>query len=160
MDKYTRFSARASLAVMGKHMHQMGIWQTVEKHVHIKQKVIRHKPLDKLMDAFINILAGGAGLMEVNTRVRPDRVLQQAFGREGCADQSTVSDTLNACTDRTVGQMRQAMQEIYRIHSQGYRHNYNQGWQGLHKCPTFVFQGWPLSSVFEGLPYRPRTNFF
>lgn len=147
MDKYTRFSARASLAVMGKYVHQMKIWQTVEKHVHIKQKVIRHKPLDKLMDAFINILAGGAGLTEVNTRVRPDRVLQQAFGREGCADQSTVSDTLNACTDRTVGQMRQAMQEIYRIHSQGYRHDYNQGWQVLDVDMT----GMPAGRQGEGV---------
>jgi hypothetical protein len=49
--------------------------------VQIRQKVIKHKPLDKLLDAFINILAGGHGMVEVNTRVRPDEALQRAFGR-------------------------------------------------------------------------------
>ena len=41
-----------------------GFGETVGTHVRIKQKVIRHTPLDKLLDAFINILAGGEGLVE------------------------------------------------------------------------------------------------
>ena len=113
MNKYTRFSARASLAIVGRRMRQMGIWETVEKHVQIKQKVIRYKPMDKMLSAFINILAGGHGMVEVNTRVRPDEALQQAFGVEGCAEQSVVSDTVNASTEETVKQMRQALKEIY-----------------------------------------------
>lgn len=48
------------------------------------------------------ILAGGRGITEVNTRVRPDAMLQAAFGRDGCADQSTVSETLNACDKKNV----------------------------------------------------------
>jgi len=35
--------------------------------VHIKQKTIKHRPLEKLLDAFINILQGGKELSEVNT---------------------------------------------------------------------------------------------
>lgn len=131
MNKYTHFSARASLAAIGLYMRQMGIWELVREHVHIMQKVIRHKPLDKLLDAFINILAGGHGLVEVNTRVRPDYSLQRAFGRDTCAEQSVISDTLNACTEETVGQMRRALQEIYRSHGQGYRHKYEKSWQVL-----------------------------
>lgn len=131
MDKCTRFSARASLAAVGRWMRQKDIWETVEEHVQIKQKAIKHKPLDKLLDAFINILAGGHGLVEIDTRVRPDEGLQRAFGRETCAEQSLVSDTLNRCTAKTVEQMRQAVGEVYRIHSQGYRHDYEKGWQVL-----------------------------
>ena len=56
MDKCTRFSARASLAVVGRWMRQQGVWEMVEEHVHIKQKAIKHKSLDKLLDAFINNL--------------------------------------------------------------------------------------------------------
>ena len=124
MKQYTRFSAQASLAIVGVHMSQMGLWQAVERQVQIKQKVVRHRPIDKLKDAFINILAGGHGLVETNLRVRSDVALQRAFGRQTCAEQSTISETLNACTATTVTQMQAALRELYRAHGQGYRHNY------------------------------------
>ncbi len=123
MNKYSRFSARASLVIIGVRMQEMRIWETIEK----QQKTLKHEPLDKLKDAFINIMAGGQGLVEIiNTRVKPDEGLQRAFGRKDCADQSTVSETLNKCDEKTLEQMRQAMKEIYRGHSQSYRHNYRQ----------------------------------
>jgi hypothetical protein len=147
MNKYTHFSARASLAAVGLYLRQQGIWELVGKHVHIKQKIIRHKPLDKLLDAFINILAGGQGLVEVNTRVRPDHSLQRAFGRDECAEQSVVSDTLNACTEETVNQMRKALQEVYHDHSQGYRHKYEKSWQVL----DVDMSGMPAGRQGEGV---------
>ena len=124
MKKYSRYSARASLASVGQYMRRLKIWETVEHHVQVIQKIRKHKPLEKLLDAFINILAGGHGVVEVNTRVRPDEGLQQAFGRSGCADQSVISETLNQCSEETVGQMRQAMSEVLRVHSQSHRHSY------------------------------------
>lgn len=124
MSKFSRFSARASLAAVGKWLSQKGVWKIIEEHVVSEQKVLRYTPLDKLLDALIAILAGGHGLVEVNTRVREDEALQRAFGRTGCADQSVISDTLDACTSQTVEQMRQALQDVYRAHSQGYRHDY------------------------------------
>jgi hypothetical protein len=130
-DYSTRFTARASLGAVGMHLRRLGIWKTIGKYVRIKQKVIKHTPLDKLLDAFINILAGGHGLVEVNKRVRRDVALQRAFGRDACAEQSTVSDTLNACTEENVDQMRRAVTEIYRTQSQGYQHDYHQSEQVL-----------------------------
>jgi hypothetical protein len=128
-------------------MQQQGIWQTVEQQVVIEQKVLRYKPLDKLLDALINILAGGHGLVEVNTRLKADEGLQRAFGQAGCADQSVISDTLNACTSQTVGQMQQALQEIYRRHSQGYRHNYEHRLQVL----DVDMSGLPAGRTGEGV---------
>ena len=75
MKQYNRFSARASLAAVGVYLRQLRIWETIEAYVQIKQKQIKHSPVDKLMDAFINILAGGQGIVEVNTRVRSDPAL-------------------------------------------------------------------------------------
>jgi len=118
------FSPCGSLAMVGMKIRQMKIWQIIARHVKIKQKVIQYTPLEKLLDALINILAGGHGMVEIETRVRSDEPLQRAFGRQGCAEQSVVSDTLNACTEENVRQMRQAQQEIYRMHSQGYGHDY------------------------------------
>ncbi len=42
------------------------------------------------------------GLAEINTRVRTDTALQRAFGRESCAEQSVVQETLSACTAENV----------------------------------------------------------
>jgi hypothetical protein len=147
MKHYTRFSGRASLAVVGLKMRQMKIWKSIEQRVKIKQKAIKYEPGEKLQDAFINIVCGGHGVVEINTRVRPDRGLQRAFGRQGCAEQSVVSDTLNACTAQNVAQMRQANEELYRIHSQGYRHDYEQCWQVLDVDLT----GMPAGRQGEGV---------
>lgn len=133
MDGSTQieYSACASLVTLGVHFQQLNIWAVVKEHVCIKQKVRQHQPLDKLLDCFLNILAGGNGLVEINTRVRPDRALQLAFGRPVCAEQSTVSRTLNACTAENVTQMRAALTVILRQHSQSYHHDYAKHWQVL-----------------------------
>jgi hypothetical protein len=47
--------------------------------------------------------------------------LHEAFGRQACAEQSTIQATLSAVTDVTVQQMTSALTSIYRQHSQGYR---------------------------------------
>jgi len=76
-------------------------------------------------------LAGAHGLVEINKRVKADVGLQRAFGRTGCAEQSVVQDTLDACTAENVRQMEQALTTIFRRHSQSYRHDYQLHWQML-----------------------------
>jgi hypothetical protein len=131
----------------GMCIQQMGIWETIGQHVTIKQKVITHTPLEKLQDAFINIMAGGHGLVEVNHRVRPDLGLSRAFGRSCSAEQSTISDTLNKCSEENVTQMRAALQTIYRQYGQGYAHHYGKGWQLLDIDMT----GMPAGRQGEGV---------
>ena len=127
MEQYTGFSGHASLATIGLWMKEKEIWDKVERQVTIKQKTIKHKPQDKLKDAFINILAGGQGIVEVNQRVRTDKALQMAFGRSACAEQSVISETLNACTETNVRQMEEVVRKVYQEFSAGYRHDYKQG---------------------------------
>ena len=124
MNKSTRYSARASLAAVGKRIQKLGIWKQVSEQVQIKQKILTHTPAEKLLDALIGILSGGQGLIEINTLVRPDEALQRAFGRTDCAEQSTISRTLDACTPENVTQMGGVLQTVYRQRSQGYHHNY------------------------------------
>jgi hypothetical protein len=120
----TTFSPCASLAAIGCHLQQLALFEPIRKQVHIEQKRILHSPIDKLYDAFITILAGAHGLVEVNTRLRADATLQAAFGRDACADQSTIQATLNACSSENVSQMSSALTSIFRLHSLAYRHNY------------------------------------
>ena len=129
MNESNHFTARASLAAVGQQFQHLAIWPAVTAHVQIKQKTLQYRPLDKLLDCFVNILAGGHGLVEINTRVRADVALQRAFGRTTCAEQSTISDTLNACTAENVQQLRTALTCLLRQHSQTYRHDYTQAWQ-------------------------------
>ena len=131
MKDYIKYSARASLALVGNRIKQMGIWNTIGEYVTIKQKTVTHTPVEKLQDAFINIMAGGQGICEVNQRVRPDAGLSAAFGRDKCADQSTISATLNKCDGKNVIEMKNACREIYRQYGQGYRHHYSKSLQIL-----------------------------
>src|SRR5512135_1940948 len=125
------FSASASLAALGGKVRQMDVFGPIRKSVQIAQKTVKHTPIDKLYDAFISILAGAQGLVEINTRLRSDPAWQRAFGRSRCAEQSVVQDTLDHCTSENVRQMEQAMDTIYRQHSQGYQHDYTHDWQIL-----------------------------
>jgi hypothetical protein len=125
------FSSRASLAGMGIEMRRRRLFEPISDRVKIAQKTVRFSPCEKLEDALIAILAGAHGLVEINKRLRPDAGLQRAFGRDGCAEQSVVQDTLDACTAQNVDQMHAAMDEIYRRHSQGYGHDYYSEWQLL-----------------------------
>src|SRR6266566_2754789 len=103
------FSPAASLAALGVKLSQLDLFGPIRSEVQIRQKTIKHTPGDKLYDAFISLLAGAHGLVEINTRLRSDPVLQVAFGRRACAEQSLVQRTLDACTATNVKQMEQAM---------------------------------------------------
>lgn len=126
-----QFSARASLVGLGVKLRRLKILEPVEQEVKIAQKTVKYTPLEKLRDGLVAILAGAQGLVEINKRVRADGALQLAFGRAGCAEQSVVQDTLDACTAQNVAQMQKAVDQIYRRQSQGYRHDYEQRLQLL-----------------------------
>lgn len=123
------FSSHVTLAAIGVKATQIGLFAPIAKRVAIAQKVVKYTPAEKLQDAYLNLLAGGQGMVEINKRIRSDRGLQKAFGRTACAEQSVVQDTLDACTEENVRQMHEAMDVIYRQHSRGYRHDYQQQWQ-------------------------------
>ena len=124
----SRFSSHATLAAIGMQATTLGLFGPITQRVKIAQKVVKHTPTEKLQDAYLNMLAGGQGLVEINKRLRADEGLQRAFGRSACAEQSVVQDTLDACTAENVQQMDEALRVIYRRHSQGYRHHYRRRW--------------------------------
>jgi len=121
----------ASLAAIGAQIQYLDLFAPIRQMVQIAQKTVKYTPTDKLYDAFITILAGAHGIVEVNTRLRPDLPLQRAFGREACAEQSVVQETLDHATPANVTELQQALTAIYRQHSQGYHHDYVAAWQLL-----------------------------
>jgi hypothetical protein len=132
------------------YMRKQGIWQVIEEEVKIQQKSIKHKPIEKVLDALINILAGGRGIVEVNTRTRPDKPLQRAFGRKKCAEQSTVSETINACIEENVAQLRAGLRKIYQTHGQGYQHDYEKRYQVMDVDMTGMIAGSKAEEATKG----------
>ncbi len=152
------FTACATLAAIGAHLKQLDLFGPIKAMVLIKQKTIKHTPIDKLTDAFISLLAGAHGLVEINTRLRSDPGLQRAFGREACAEQSVVQETLDACSAENVVQLRQALDEIYRSHGQGFGHDYQAAFQlldvDLTGMPCGPKAAFATRGYFAGLYHR------
>ncbi len=118
------YSPRAVLAAIGMKIRATGVLKPIEEKVRIEQKSVKYSPVEKLIDALITILAGAQGLCEINTRLRSDQALQRAFGRTGCAEQSVVQETLNACSPASVAQMMQALEVIFQGQSLACRHDF------------------------------------
>ncbi len=128
MEQYTGFSGHASLMLIAEWTNSNCIWEALAEKVHIRQKTIKHSPCEKLKDLLINIWAGGERISSVNNLLRTDEGLQRLFGRNSCAEQSTISETLNAVSAENVVEMTGLMKQVYCEHSLFYRHDYEKNW--------------------------------
>lgn len=122
---------RSSLAAIGNYLRRIDLLAPIREQVKIAQKTVKYSPFDKLCDAFLLLLSGAHRMVEINTRLRADPALCEAFGRACCAEQSVVQDTLDACTDENVYQMQQALTTIFGKYSRACRHDYQAQWQLL-----------------------------
>ncbi len=128
MKDYTLYSSHGPLIGLAVWMRREGIWEEVAKKVSIPQKVVKYRPTDKLLGTLVTILTGAGGLVEANTRVRPDEALWRAFGFDAFPEQSTLSETLNACTEESVKAMRECVTALYRRYGRAPRHKRRHGW--------------------------------
>src|SRR6266704_5112427 len=140
------YTSCASLAALGVKLNERKLFEPIRQRVQIAQKTVKDRPIDKLYDGWIAMLAGAHGLVEINSRLRADGALQAAFGRNRCAEQSVVQQTLDACTPENVAQLEEAMEAIYRQYSQGYQHDYRQRYQ-------------ILDVDMSGMPCGPKAAF-
>jgi hypothetical protein len=108
MHKHTMMATgRASLCALGEYLRRHCFFAPLREQVKIPQKTVRYRPIDKLLDALGGILCGAKTIAQNNVTVRTDRAVQRAFGRTGCAEQSTIARTLRACTTENVAQLEQ-----------------------------------------------------
>lgn len=152
------YTPRATLCAIGIKIRSLKLFDPIAEHVHIRQKTLRHTPIEKLQDALIAILSGAHGLCEVNTRVRSDTALQRSFGRKGCAEQSVVQETLSACTAQNVIEMEAAIDVIFRRYSETYRHDYQRGLLLLDVDMTGLPCGKRCERAMKGYFSEPRVR--
>jgi hypothetical protein len=152
------FSQRAALVAVGLKLQAMHLFDPIATGVHISQKVVHYTPAQKLQDAFISMLAGSHGLVETNKRVRPDHALQRAFGRSACAEQSTISETINGATEQNVTELQVAVKTIYQRFSHGYQHDYAKHWQILDADTSGLPAGKKAELCTKGYFARQRNR--
>ena len=103
----TMTTSRASLCALGEYLKRHCFFAPLREQVQIPQKAVRYRPSDKLLDGLLGILCGAKTISQSNITIRVDPAVQQAFGRTGCAEQSTIARTLQASTAETVDQLSQ-----------------------------------------------------
>lgn len=117
-------SGHASLCLLGVQLRWMGFFKPLEAHVKIGQKVLKYTPVQKLEMFLVGVLAGAKAVSHTATTVRIDPALVRAFGLPGCADQSSIAETLNAATEQDVADLQAALGELFGSHSQAHRHDF------------------------------------
>ena len=100
-------TGRASLCTLGEYLRRRCFFAPLREQVRGPQKTVWYRPIDKVLDALVGILCGAKTIAQSNVTLRTDPAVQRAFGRTGCADQSTIARTLRACTPENVAQLEQ-----------------------------------------------------
>src|SRR5690349_853866 len=98
-------TSRASLCALGEYLRRRCFFAPLGEQVTIPQKTVKHRPIDKILDGLLGILCGAKTISQSNGTIRLDPAVQRAFGRTGCAEQSTIARTLQASTPETVDQL-------------------------------------------------------
>jgi Transposase DDE domain group 1 len=98
-------TSRASLCALGEYLRRQCFFAPVREQVQIPQKMVRYHPVEKVLDGLLGILCGAKTISQSNLTIRVAPAVQRAFGRRGCAEQSTIARTLQASTVETVAQL-------------------------------------------------------
>ena len=121
----------APLGVLGYCLTRTNFLEPVLGDLVLPIKKVDHRAQDKVMDVLVSLLAGCRAIYQVNTRLRPDLALAQAWGRARFASQANLARTLDAFNEASVSQLRQGSEALFRRESQSLRHNFAQDWLWL-----------------------------
>lgn len=105
-------SPQAPLCALGKVLRAKSVFQPLHRGVNIPQKTVVYRPTDKLVFVVLGMLSGAENVSEINTKVRPDRALLEAFGYQRCADASVIQQTLDAATEETVVELEASLAHL------------------------------------------------
>ena len=114
----------APLCVVGQALRERKSLEALKNFGLIKQKICRHSPGEKIMDALLLILAGYPSLYLLNHHLRPDQSLSQAWGRPILAEQSSISRLLDAFEPTSLDELSQISWQFWSEHSRLSQHDW------------------------------------
>lgn len=114
----------APLCAVGQALWERGDLDVIRQFNAIEMKTREHTPGEKLLDAFLVILAGFPSLALLNTKLRPDPMLAQCWHRGILADQSMVSRTLDALDSESLAVLQAGSYGYWLEHTQLTTHDW------------------------------------
>lgn len=117
----------APLLALGFRIREQDLLAPVFSRLAFEQPTHTVHPEAAMLDAWVSILAGCRSISNINTKIRPDRLLAQAWGRPCFYEQSTVARVLDACHVAQVGELRAGIEAVYRWIGQAPRHRWSDG---------------------------------
>lgn len=124
-------SGYGPLIGLGHFVCSQDLWSPIRSRLYFEQATHCEKPAEAILDLGVGILAGCETVAQVNTTIRSDPLLAQAWGRAAFHEQSTIARVLDVCTDEQVQQMRAANEALLRWTGRIYHHNFGQDWLRL-----------------------------
>ena len=119
------------LVALGFWVRQQDLVAPVRSRVGFTEPTHCDDPVGALLDMGVGILAGCEVVAQVNTTIRSDPLLAQAWGRQRFAEQSTIARVLDTCRPTQVSQMRAANEGLLRWTGQVYQHDFGHDWLRL-----------------------------
>lgn len=126
-----KVSGYGPLVGIGHYVCQQDLLSPLRSRLDFTQRTHCEKPVEALVDMGVAILAGCENVGQINTTIRTDPLLAQAWGRASFYEQSTVARVLDACTPCQIQQMRAANEALLRWTGRVYHHNFAQEWLRL-----------------------------
>lgn len=111
---FQKMTLFAPLVALGFYLRETDLLGPLWSRLRFEPPTHVERPAAALLDVWVSILAGCSSVSQINTRLRPDRLLAQAWGRPGFHEQSTVARSLDACHAEQVQQLRQGVETLYR----------------------------------------------
>jgi hypothetical protein len=104
----------APLVVLGYYVREQDLFSPLRSRLAFPDGLHTRAPVMALLDVWVSILAGCRSVSQINTRLRPDRILAGAWGRRSFFEQSTIARILDACQSEQVQQLQSGVEQIYR----------------------------------------------
>ena len=79
----------APLALLGYRLQQRKFFAPLYQQLDLTQKKVWYAPQDKLITCLVSIMSGCQAICHIDTRIRPDRALAQAWGLKRFAQHSS-----------------------------------------------------------------------
>jgi hypothetical protein len=104
----------APLVALGCYVRSLDLFAPLWARLSFPQPTHTVHPQMALLEVWVSLLAGCRSIKQVNSKIRPDEVLAQAWGCSRFAEQSTLARVLDACQVEQVQQFREGSRAIYR----------------------------------------------
>lgn len=112
----------APLVALGFWTREHDLWAPIFSRLRFAHSLHIKHPEQALLDLWVSMLAGCCSVSHVNTQLRPDLVLAQAWGRARFHEQSTLARVLDKCQAEHVAQLRAGVDVVYQWIGQAPHH--------------------------------------